>query len=213
MKNMLLVLALTSLSFALYPGNVTVEPFEYRNFGNASEPDFTLALSMHCPSGTIFQHLESGGIPVAGAKSHLKYMQYQAPLISSGTTGLDGNYTHRLPGNVLYYTGIFILTVEKPGYQNHEAHFEISGCFVNVSAPPPAIAPPPINTTPEPEPNLTISTAEPDITPTINNAANATGPNISVNDSGAAQPDSGQAPPCPFALIGLAALLAGVFRN
>lgn len=158
MKKIFIILALISLTFAIYPGIVTLEPFEFKDFGSKALPNFTMTLSMDCPSATISQHLESGGVPVSGAKSYLKYVQYQVPLISSGITDSNGDYTHKLPGNISYYTGIFTLTAEKSGYQKHEAHFEISKCFVNVTAPPPVIVPPP-NVTP-PEPNVTIPDPE-----------------------------------------------------
>ena len=204
---------LLSFSFALYQGSLTLDPIEYKNFGAISDPNFTVTLSMDCPSGEITQTTMSGGSAVKGANSYLKYVQYSVPLLTSGTTDSSGKLVHKLPGTVSYYTGLFTLTVEKSGYQKQEVHFGISKCFVNATAPPPVIAPPP-NVTP-PEPNKTIPDPEPNTTPIVNTTLNVTAPNTTNNDAGNEQPTTGneEAPLCPLGLIGLIALFAFVIRN
>jgi hypothetical protein len=220
MKKIFLFLLLVSFSFALYPGVVTIEPIEFKDFGNASEPTFNITLQMDCLDASLKQITESDGLRVTGVDSYLKYVQYHVPLLSSGTTDSSGVFIHKFPGNVSYYTGLFTLTVEKNGYRKKELHFDISACFVNVTEPPPPppIPPPPPGNgtpgtgngqpdTPPPPPPLPENNVTP--TPEPNLTENITEPNITGNG----KPDPEPAPLCPVGFILLSALFVSMIRN
>lgn len=172
-----LFLFLFSLSFAIYPGNITITPFESKDFGNEGLPAFDVTVTADCLAVEINQYTSSQGTPVSGAMGYLKQVQYTIPLISSGSTDSSGYLTHQLPGNISFYTGLFTLTVEKSGYRKKELHFDVSGCFVNVTPPtPPNITPPspPNITPPAPPPNITPPSPSPNITQPANVTPNVT---------------------------------------
>jgi hypothetical protein len=127
------LMMLLSIVSASDPGNITVIPFEYRDFNNNTLPTVEVDLTVDCQAGTIRQHVERDGVPIFGARGYLNQVQYSVPLISSGSTDSNGIFVHKLPGNISYYTGIFTLTVEKSGYAKKELHFVISECFVNAT--------------------------------------------------------------------------------
>jgi len=129
------ILFLASLSFSIYPGSITIEPFEYKDFGNASLPSFNVTMGMDCVEQELNANVSSDENPVSGVTTFLKYVQYENPLLGTRITDASGNVVHKVYGNISYMSGIWVLVLEKPGYRKQEAHFEIFDCLVNVSEP------------------------------------------------------------------------------
>jgi len=204
------LLALLSAAFAYRVDPVTITPFEYKDFGNASLPKFDdMEIIVDCNAATIRTHIASSGTAVQGASTYLKYVDYYVPLLSSDQTDSSGDVLHKIPsGNISHMTGLFVLTAEKSGYQRREAHFELGDCFVSAPAQPPSPPPPQQNATPPPQQNA--SPPPPPPLPQDNTSQPiAPPPNISGNATGSQPPSGSQAggKMCPLG-AGLMALLA-----
>ncbi len=216
------LLLIASLSFAYRSGPVAITPFEYRDFGNASLPKFDgMTIVVDCNAATIRTHIASSGVPVAGAMTYLEYADYSTPLLSSGQSDASGNILHRVPsGSIAHMNGIFVLAVEKSGYQRREAHFDIKDCFV--SAPPASNSTKPSQ--PPPQQNATPAGSSANASQPNTTGSNATGnPVGNTNGSLIGNPIGGLVgnmtvgnqvgngaglwnPPCPLALMLFAAL-------
>jgi len=200
-----LALFLLPLSFSYRQGTLLITPFEYQDFGNASLPTMDVLITMNCNAAKITGRADYLGTPISGALSNLKYVQYDNPLISSGTTNSSGYVVHALMGNLSYMTGIFIMTFEKSGFQRREAHFLITDCLTNPGPLPPP--PPPANTSPQPGQPPPEENATPPLMPPLPNMTGLQNITPGLNQAGI--PPVGQAPggasPCPiaFVLLGL----------
>jgi hypothetical protein len=142
MKKFLALLFLISFSFAIYPGNITVTPFEYKDFGKDDLPVFNVTMKMDCVEKKLSADVSSGGAPVPGVTTYLKYVQYDNPLLSTKISDSSGQVTHMVHGNISFMTGIWVLVMEKADFRKREAHFEILDCLVNVTGPPQNVTPP-----------------------------------------------------------------------
>jgi len=210
---LLLLVPFVPLSFAATPDKITIIPFEYKDFGNASAPTFDVAMQMDCVANKITADVSSENESVPGVLTLLKYVQYDNPLLSTQTTDSSGHATYQLTGNVSFRTGIFVLVMEKSGYSKREAHFYITDCFKNITQTQPASqnvtpsqnvtqtqnATTPLNTT-TPANNTTAA----NVTPTSNATAltNMT-QNQTQNLTGNGTPATGNGPAslCPFAFM------------
>jgi hypothetical protein len=173
-----------SFSFAYPSGNLTITPFEYRDFGNASLPEFDgMAITIDCNSAVLGAHVASSGAPVAGAMTYLEYVDYSTPLLSSRQTDGSGNALHRVPsGNISHMSGLFVLAVEKAGYRRREAHFDIGACFY---VPPPTGPGPSAANPVQPVPMPPEQNSTPPASPPANGPqSNAIGNNGSGNQAG-----------------------------
>ena len=201
-----IVLFLFLFAALVFPYNITITPFEYKDLGNLSLPAMNATIMMDCDGKAIISRVTYNGDPVSGAFTMLKYVQYDNPLISSGTTDSSGYVTHKLTGNISFMTGIFVLVMEKSGFRNREAHFLIDECFAPPPPPPPPPPQnitPPQNVTPPPQQNNTPpappsppppSNVTLPIAPPLNITQNATG-----NQTGASTGAS-SIPFCPISL-------------
>jgi hypothetical protein len=133
---------LISFSFAIYPGNITIIPFEYKDFGAQELPVFNVTMEMDCVEQKFSADVSSDDAPVGGVTTYLKYVQYDNPLLSTKITDNSGQVTHQVHGNISFMTGIWVFVMEKADFRKREAHFEISGCLVNVSEPLQNVTPP-----------------------------------------------------------------------
>ena len=124
--------------------------FEQRDLGVAYDENFDdLYLTMDCVTDTMTVYVKEDGEPVTGAVVRLIYVDYSVPLLASGPTTAEGKFTYKLVGERDFMTGLFLVVVEKEGYKNKEAHFDIARCIgVEEEIPPP---PPPEEEPPEEE--------------------------------------------------------------
>jgi len=153
MKSKILLVLLLGLSLVFARSEIPYV-FEEEDFGNEGLPKFLYALSVDCDTGQIRQEVFNEQVePLEGVSSYLRYHDYASPLISSGTSNADGVILHQVPGDIDLYTGLFILVIEEPGYQNKEIHFDINPCFVEEPEPVPEPEPyvPPEEPVTEPE--------------------------------------------------------------
>ncbi len=207
-----LLLLLVALSFAYPSGDIVLTPFEHMDMGNTSQPKFDgLVLKMDCNAGTLKIYALSGNSPVEGATSLLKSTNYEQPLIGSGTTDSNGYVAQHIPGNLSFFTGFFVLTVEKPGYEEREVHFDINGCFGKPSGPtvylPVTVQPPATkNVTP---PGVPANASQLNATPgnaTGNPAGNATVNQTATGNQTGTAGAMPAIPSCPLPLALFAAL-------
>jgi len=210
-------IALSLLLFAalVFPYNITINPFEYKDMGNLSLPEMNATIMMDCGGKAIISQIVYNGAPVSGAFTMLKYVQYDNPLLSSGNTDSSGYVTHKLTGNISYMTGIFVLVMEKSGFKNREAHFLIDECFL----PPPPPPPPPLQNSTPPQ---NVTPPQQNNTPPSPPPSNATLPiappsNFTQNKSGnqtGANAKGFSIPFCPIGLgLGLLAVLVARQRE
>lgn len=118
--------------------------FEEENFGNPELSEFLYSLNVDCENGKIIQEVfDENTDPVKGARSYLKYHQYDSPLISSGITNSGGRVVHNLPGDPEMMTGLFVIVSEKGGFMKKEIHFDLKPCLEEESGiSPPDVDPP-----------------------------------------------------------------------
>jgi len=221
---LLSVVPFVSLSFATTPDKITIIPFEYKDFGNTSAPTFDVAMQMDCRTNRITADVSSEGQPVPSVMTFLKYVQYDNPLLSTQTTDSSGHATYQLTGNVSFRTGIFVLVMEKSGYNKREAHFTINDCFKNITQtqPPVQNVTPTQNVTPSANTTTPANSTPPaNVTPSSNATVSAnTTQNLTQNltgngtqGTGNGTPETGNPPlsPCPPALIILAVIIMGIY--
>jgi hypothetical protein len=104
--------------------------FEQRDLGVEYKDEFDdLYITMDCETDTITIYVNSGGEPVTGAVMRLLYVDYSVPLLAAGPTGSEGTFEYKLVGERDLMTGLFLVVVEKEGFKNKEAHFDIMRCI------------------------------------------------------------------------------------
>lgn len=126
-KIALLLVFLVSVSIAL---ETPMLIFEQRDFGPEYEPDFDdIYVTMDCDSNIINIYITEDEEPVVGAVVRLMYIDYSTPLLAAGPTDTSGKFSYTLVGERDFMTGLFLVVVEKEGYNNKEAHFDIRRCL------------------------------------------------------------------------------------
>lgn len=195
MRTMLLLMALIAVTQALSVGPMI---YEQKNMGDPSLPEFLYSMSADCTASTVtISVMDDNFSAVSEADVYLEYTQFSSQVISSTKTDAEGVAISRLPGSVKLMQGLFIMVIEKYGYQNKEIHFDLSPCngtAANYSKPAP------------PTKNLTNQTPPRSNATQINTTQNA------GNKSNSSQNITGNAPAtgsiCPSAIL-VAALAFG----
>ena len=138
----LAMMLLAGFSFAL-----SVKPnfFEVKDTGNPSLDTLDISITINCDTKDVIPVVRANGTkaPVEGAETTLFYTDYgYNPLPDRGKTDAQGMDTINVPGTLNFLTGLFILRVDKQGFQSREIEFAYEKCF---QAPPPPPPPPPQN--------------------------------------------------------------------
>ncbi|MEM5814756.1 MAG: hypothetical protein QXD77_02980 [Candidatus Aenigmatarchaeota archaeon] len=194
-KALLLILLLSAAAHALIVGPFI---YEQKDLGDPMSSEFLYSMSVDCTEATIsLMVMDESYMPVEGASTYLKYIDYSSPVIDSGRTGRDGMIIFDLPGNTSLMRGLFILVVEKKGFRSKEVHFDISGCYSNKSWRLPPPSPPANNNTNgssvgQNETNATLPQQN------FTNSGNATN-NTNATGSGEAEPNGTEACGLPVA--------------
>ena len=127
------LLALFSLLFLFSIASaeeIELTVYEERDFGPAYEEDFDeLEITMECGKSIIYIDIEDEDVPITGAIVRIMYIDYSTPLLASGPTDVEGEFDYTLVGEKNFMRGLFLVIVEKEGYRQKEAHFDISNCF------------------------------------------------------------------------------------
>lgn len=148
MKKMFFILALISLCFAF-----TVTP-DYENIKDTGKEngslDIDITIDCETTDTTLAVTDEQNGSPVYDAEAFLFYTDYGYHLVSSGKTNENGLLVMDVPGNINYLRALFILRVDKAGYNSREIEFTYEKCSY-----PPEEEPPENETWEEPEENET----------------------------------------------------------
>ncbi len=138
MRILFFVLLALSVSMA---ADTELMIYEQRDLGVEYENDFdNLYITMDCETNDMIIYVRDNGAPVTGAVVRLIYVDYSVPLLASGPTTSDGRFTYKLIGERDFMTGLFLAVVEKEGYKNKEAHFDIMRCIEyeeEIPPPPP----------------------------------------------------------------------------
>ena len=175
--------------------------------GNDNLPTLDVGITVDCDTklASITVASNDTGEPLQGAKTYLFYTDYTyQALPNPGTTDAEGNSAIPVPGTIRFLNAMFILRVDKQGYQSREIEFTYKKCF---EAPPPK--------PPEPPPvqngtNTTNQTVPQNVTPPGNMTvpANDTTPPVPPrppeNGTGQPQPDGHGEPgasACPAAAM------------
>ncbi len=127
MRLVLCILLVLSVSMA---AETELAIFEQRDLGVEYHDEFdALYITMDCEEELMTIYVKSDGEPVTGAMVRLIYIDYSVPLLAAGPTDVDGKFTYKLIGERDFMTGLFLVVVEKEGYKNKEAHFDIARCI------------------------------------------------------------------------------------
>jgi len=210
MRFLLLLLLILSVAAAV---ETPLTIYEQRSLGVVYEEDFDdMAITMDCDESVITIHIRSDGKPITGAVARLIYVDYSVPLLAAGPTDVEGRFVYKLVGERDFMTGLFLVVVEKEGYKNKEAHFDIHKCIieaeeVEIIEEIPETEEPPVTPPPPKPPEEKPPAVEPNVTENITE-------NVSINVTAEAGED---APPsvCPslfLLLFPFCALLQKVYR-
>ncbi len=207
----LLFLAGLAAAFTVNPDYIGI-----KDTGNGNLPTLDVAISIDCDTKDVHIDVASAESeePVEGAMTYLFYTDYSyQALPNPGKTDGDGRAMIPVPGTIRFLNALFILRVDKTGFQSREIEFAYEKCFKEPPAPPPAenasqnvtnqTAPPPQNATPPAN-----------ATPPTN--ASAPPPPPAQNGTPAPEPTKEPEPAqsaCPAAIMGLIALLAFTKRG
>jgi hypothetical protein len=207
MKRLFIALLIMGLAAAF-----TVKPayLGVHDTGNENLPTLDVDISVDCDAKNVMIGVasnETGG-PLEGAMTYLFYTDYTyQALPNPGKTDISGKATIPVPGTIRFLNAMFILRVDKQGYQSREIEFAYKKCF---EAPPAPSEPPQTHN----ETGSANQTAPQNVTPPGNATvpANDTKPPAQPqppeNNTGQPQPDGHGEPgasACPGA-IGLALL-------
>jgi hypothetical protein len=198
MRSILIALLIASLATAL---SVKPDYFEIKDTGNPGLPKMDVGITINCDTNglTVAAASNETGEAADNAMLYLFYTNYGYQVITSGKTGSDGTGSLDVHGNINYLTALFVLRVDKPGFQSREIEFTYSKCFENQTLPqnvtpphnvsPPQNQPPPAN-----------------VTPPLNATplANATGQNQTAPETNQTGIPPAAAKACPVGLLLLA---------
>lgn len=130
MRFMFLFLLVLSVAAAV---ETDLRIFEQRSLGVEYYEEFDdVRITMDCDENIITIYILSEGKPVTGAVARLIYVDYSVPLLAAGPTDVGGRFTYKLVGERDFMTGLFLVVIEKEGYKNKEAHFDIHRCITEV---------------------------------------------------------------------------------
>lgn len=133
MRHLLLAIVLFSVCSA---ARVAPIIYEQDDLGDPIFDEFVYSISTDCEAATIrVVVMDEQYLPVEGAGTFLKYVDFSSPLLSTGESGADGRVLHQLPGNTSLMRGLFILVIEKNGFRSKEVHFDISPCYTDYVPP------------------------------------------------------------------------------
>jgi hypothetical protein len=198
----------------------TVEPdyFDIHDTGSASLPTLDVGITIDCGNKDLMVDVSSEKEPIGGASTVLFYTDYgYQPLPNPGKTGSDGTVTMTVPGTINLLTGLFILRVDKSGYQSREIEFAYEKCFDEPPPVPelyndtaenqtePATPPPPPNVTPPANTTPPVNTSPP---ANVSPPADMTPP---ANESDST-PAGEESAACPLGIIMLTLLCVRVIR-
>lgn len=147
----LLVLAAMVSAFG-----VQADYIDVKDTGDENLEALNVAIFIDCDYKNITVQVEGQDSeePVDGADVYLFYTDYGYQPIKRFATDSEGLGRTDVPGTLDYLTGLFILRVDKSGYQSREIEFAYEKCFQEPPAPvsppaeepeettPPAVKPP-----------------------------------------------------------------------
>jgi hypothetical protein len=195
-KHILLALLGIGLAMALA---VRPDYLGVQDTGNGNLPTMDVALTIDCGTNALGVEVKSNetGETVADASTYLFYTNYGYQAISSGKTGQDGISAMAVTGKMNLLTALFIIRVDKPGFQSREIEFAYKKCFD--AQPPSGNNPPPANATQQQNNsvNTTNNTTKniTDNTTTTDGTANHTTNNAANNTTDNTQPKPTSSPP------------------
>lgn len=196
MRNLVLILFLLSVCVAV---ETPMKIFEQRDFGPSYEEQFdNLYVTMDCDAEVIYIYVSDDDAPVTGAVVRVLYIDYSTPLLASGPTDANGRLSYKIVGEEDFMTGLFLVVVEKEGYNNKEAHFDISICIAEEEITEEVVEEEIIEEEvvieeevpePEPEPEQIPEPEPEEISEPEENITNITETNVTVNETG--EPEEG----------------------
>jgi hypothetical protein len=135
---MRLLLALLLVFGVLFAATVKADVRATKDTGNENLPKMDIGIKIDCDSKALIVEAKSNqtGEPVSAAQTYLFYTDYTYQLVGTGSTNGSGISRINVVGNQDYLTALFILRVDKSGYQSRETEFTYKYCFQN---PPPDI--------------------------------------------------------------------------
>lgn len=193
--------------------------YEQKDIGSSSLPQLIYSLSVDCNASVVTAIITDGKTnqPVQGVDTYLSYVDFTAQLLTHVLTDHDGYAVHKLPGQTSLMQGMFILDLQKYGYQSKEVHFDLYPCLHNGQLPPPPTQPAPPNVT---KPNVPVNYTV--ITTIIDNPIgqdNTTAPILTVNSTSPPTTNStsttGSTPAngCPAVVAVLLLICVGALTN
>ncbi|HSB46425.1 MAG TPA: carboxypeptidase-like regulatory domain-containing protein [Candidatus Bilamarchaeum sp.] len=182
---MRLILALLLLCGVFFADAVKADIRAVKDTGSESLPKMDVRITIDCLSKALIVEPKSNatGDPIAGAQTYLFYTDYEYQLVGSGSTNGSGVSRMNVVGNQDYLTALFILRVDKPGFQSRETEFTYKYCF---QSPPPDIGE---SGTDVPPPPPDLKDLEIEIKPVCSGTA-VTGETVLVKSGGAPLPDA-----------------------
>jgi 5-hydroxyisourate hydrolase-like protein (transthyretin family) len=123
------------LAEALVVGPAVIEQ---KDMGSSSLPTLIYSLSVDCNASSITAIVTDGTTnqPVQGVDTYLSYVDFTTQLLTHEVTDHDGYIVDKLPGQTALMQGMFILDLQKYGYQSKEVHFDLYPCLHNGQLPP-----------------------------------------------------------------------------
>jgi len=198
MKSVFVFLLLFSLSIG---AETIMLIFEQRDFGPTYEEQFDeILVTMDCDADIITIYVTDEHQPAAGAVVRLLYVDYSVPLLGAGPTDSAGKFQYTLVGDKNLMNGLFLVVIEKEGYNNKEAHFDVRKCtYEREEEPPPQPEPAP-EEEPEEEPPPVEEPEEPIEEPEAPEPEENITENVTENITGE-HGEEEAAPLCPSFMI------------
>ncbi|MBN1170507.1 hypothetical protein JXA56_05790 [Candidatus Micrarchaeota archaeon] len=121
----LLLIAGSVMAFAITPDYLGIH-----DTGSKSLPTMDIEISIDCNNKDLTVTVMEGGGAIQNAETTLFYTDYgYQPLPNRGKTDSEGKVTMNVPGTLNFLTGLFILRVDRQGYQSREIEFAYEKCF------------------------------------------------------------------------------------
>lgn len=132
MKQMLFVLIVIAMSAAF---SVRPDYLGVQDTGSGSLPTIDIGISIDCATNglSVSANANDSGEALDNANTYLFYTDYGYQALASGKTDANGISAITVNGKPNFLTGLFILRVDKQGYQSREIEFAYKKCF---QAPP-----------------------------------------------------------------------------
>jgi len=103
---------------------------EYRQLGEYWKQPIAVSLEIKCEESTIIvKSYEKNLVPASNANVFLGYYGQTFMTFYNGKSDENGTNIIKLPGNLSYMTSLFLLRVEKNGYQTMEVNFDAGECY------------------------------------------------------------------------------------